>query len=93
MAAAFGISTTGGALYTQVMPCSGCAKAIIQSKVTEVVLHRPADEYFRKCFTGSSWAKEHEYSEIMFGESGMKIRWVDEIVDCIGYFGGKMVSL
>lgn len=93
MAARFGISSADGILFTQILPCSGCAKAIIQAKIKEVVIHRPADEYFKTCNTGNTWAKEHEFTEIMFCESKMKVRYVDELIGCFGYFGGKKVSV
>jgi dCMP deaminase len=93
MAAAFGISSAGGTLYTQILPCSGCAKAIMQAKIVEVVVHRPADEYFKTCFTGGTWAKEHEFTRIMFSEKKMKVRYIEETIGCMGYFGGKMIEL
>ena len=93
MAASLGISSKGGILYTQIMPCSGCAKAILQANVCELVLHKPANDYFEKCFTGHTWKKEHEMSNLMFSEKGLKIRWMDECVDSVGYFGGKKVSV
>jgi len=93
MAAAMGISSANGTLYTQILPCSGCAKAIMQARISEVVVHRPADEYFKNCFTGPSWAKEHEFTRIMFEEKGMKVRYIEEFIGCFGYLGGKMVSL
>jgi len=93
MAAAEGTRSEGGTLYTQILPCSGCAKAIIQARITEVVIHRPADEYFKICNTGRSWAEEHKFTKIMFEEKKMKVRYMDELINCIGYFGGKMVEL
>jgi len=93
MAAAFGISSAGGTLYTQITPCSGCAKAILQARIAEVVIHAPADDYFKTCNTGGAWAKEHEYTRIMFIEKGIKVRYLAEKIGCIGYLGGKIVSL
>lgn len=93
MAAAFGISSAGGSLYTQIMPCSSCAKAIIQARIGEIVLHRPADNYFRECFAGSKWAEEHKYSTLMFNERKMKIRYVEQLVGAVGYLGGKIISV
>jgi dCMP deaminase len=94
MAAAMGTSTVGGILYTQILPCAGCAKPIIQSKIREIVIHQPADEYFQtKCSTGANWARDHEFSKIMFEESGVCVRYFNELTNCIGYFGGKMISL
>jgi len=93
MAAKFGISSAGGTLYTQIMPCSGCAKAFILAGIREIVLHRPADTYFRKCLTGPNWHQEHIFSETMFQETHMKIRYVEGLIDSTGYFGGQTVKV
>lgn len=94
MAARFGISTVDGILYTQVLPCAGCAKAIIQARIREIVLHQPADEYFQtRSSASANWKKDHEFSKIMFSEAGVQIRYVFDDIGCIGYFGGKMIEL
>ena len=94
MATRLGISAMGGTLYTQVLPCSGCAKGIIQAKIKEVVLHTPADEYFQKRSSSSSnWKKDHEYSNMMFKEARVHIRWLKEMIGSVGYFGEKMISV
>ena len=93
MAAAMGTSSAGATLYTPIMPCSGCAKAVIQAKISHIVLHRPADEYFKVCNTSPVWAKEHEFTKIMFDECGMKIEYIEKPIGSIAYLGGKMVEL
>lgn len=93
MAAAEGTSTKDTTLYTQILPCRDCAKAILQAKIAEVVIHRPADEYFAKCNTGGSWSLSHEDTNLMFKERGINIRYVEELVGCVGYLGGKMIAL
>lgn len=94
MAARFGTSTVNGILYTQVLPCAGCAKAIIQARIREIVLHREADEYFKnRSSSSSNWKKDHEFSTIMFDEAGITIRYIEGVVGCAGYFGGKILAL
>ena len=92
MATRFGIKTEGGILYTQVHPCASCAKGIIQSQIKEIVLHQPADEYFRGRPAGVNWKKDHEYSKMMFIEAGVKIRYFNEMVGSIAFFGGMALE-
>jgi dCMP deaminase len=90
MAARFGIKTKGGVLYTQVLPCSSCAKGIVQAKIKEVVLHRMADNYFQnKSSSSVNWKKDHEFTKIIFEEAGVVVRFVEEYVGMLGYMGGK----
>lgn len=93
MASRFGIKTEGGILYTQVLPCAGCAKGIIQAKIKEIVLHQPADDYFRnKSVSSLNWKKDHEYSTTMFKEAGVHIRYFNEMVGSIAFFGGAVLK-
>ncbi len=67
-AARIGVSLKGCALYcSQWIPCTDCARAIIQSGITEVIVETIGD-------TVDRWRGDFEVSLQMFAESGVTIR-------------------
>jgi dCMP deaminase len=65
-----GVSTKGCTMYTTFHPCTRCARLIVQSGITEVVLHRE--------FPGStqtSWDEDREIASRIFNECGVTVRW------------------
>lgn len=68
-AARVGIPIKNCILYTQGIPCSDCARAIIQSGIKEVVYHGLWEEE-----TVDIWEKHAKMSGEMFKETGVKIR-------------------
>lgn len=54
------------------VPCSDCARAIIQVGIIEIILAQPLEEASR-----IKWIDQAKRSEAMFKEAGVKIRYAD----------------
>jgi len=67
--AKFGISTMGTTLYTNGLPCNSCMKAVIQSGISEIVIH---DKW--PSMNHSDWERASEISRIMLYETKLKLR-------------------
>lgn len=63
-------SLKGCSIYVSLFPCNECAKAIIQSGITEVVYE--SDKYAQ--------ADNVKASKQMFASAGIKLRQIDEVV-------------
>lgn len=87
-AARLGISTLGSTCYTFGIPCSECAKTLIQGGVSEIVLHQNWPD-----MTHSIWLESVKISKIMFEEAGVKIRWLDKVLGVKGYLDGKVIEV
>lgn len=70
--ARIGVSAVGCTLYTQWLPCAYCAKAIIQSGISNIVYHKE--------FPGNNndnnirWQNSMNISKEMMAEAGIAIR-------------------
>lgn len=75
-AARMGTSLNGCRMYTQGMPCADCARAVIQSGIKEVIVHKKwNDENLDK------WAESAEKSINMFNEAKILVRiWDGKIL-------------
>ena len=93
MAAKFGISTDGGILYTQGMPCVDCARPIVNCGIKEVVLHQQWEDVSTKLIVGRPWAEHYWRSKTMFDEAGISVRYVDVVLGKIGYLDGKKFNV
>lgn len=82
--ARMGISALESTLYSQGIPCYDCMKTIIQAGVKEIVVHKQWLESGR-------WPKE--LSEIMIKETGIKLRWLDKILNMKGYSSGNIFDV
>ena len=71
-AARVGISLRGTTIYVPWFPCVNCAKAIIQSGISELVAYDPD-------LRESKWGEEFEIARTMFKESGVKVRYIPKI--------------
>ena len=87
-AARFGISTLNTTLYTQAMPCHDCAKCIIQGGIRKIVVHTKWPD-----MSHSKWKESMEISGIMLTESGVEIRYLDELLNVLAYLNGKTYSV
>ncbi len=87
-AARFGTSTLGTTLYTQAIPCHDCAKSIIQGGIRKIVVHTKWPN-----MSHSKWVESMKISGIMLTESGIEIRYVDEILNVLAYLNGKIYSV
>ena len=86
-AARFGIMTQGSTLYCNAMPCSECAKMIIQGGIEEVIVHKQWP------MNHSKWTESFKYSKQMFREAGVKIKVFDKKLNLTGYLDGKMINV
>ena len=93
MAARFGISTDDGVLYTQGMPCVDCIKGIINSGIKEIVLHKQWEDISIEIKNSGTWRDHYYRTEIMCSESNVKIRYLDAVLNKIGYLDGKEVNV
>jgi dCMP deaminase len=87
-----GVSAKACILYAQWMPCSRCAKAIIQSGIKEVVY----DENFpgNHMHMADDWKKSLEISQEMLAEAGVVLRAFDgKLIHMEGLFKGQSFPL
>jgi dCMP deaminase len=68
-AAAEGRATKGCRIYQTLFPCAGCAQAIIQSGLVEVITVEPD-------WNDATYAEQFAVSREMLTEAGVKIRYV-----------------
>jgi dCMP deaminase len=69
-AARIGISLKGCRIYLSCwVPCTDCARAIIQVGIKEVILGQKVEDASR-----TKWIEEAKRSTIMFEEAGVKVR-------------------
>ncbi len=87
-----GVSTKGCLLYSQWMPCSRCAKSIIQSGIKEVVYHEkfPGNHIHN----AADWVHSLEISKEMLAESGVVLRSFDgHLIQIEGLFKEQKFKL
>jgi dCMP deaminase len=89
-AARNGVHLLDTTLYTQGIPCSDCARAIIQAGIKRVVVH---EQWNRS--NAEKWAKSAEYSVRMFKSCGVKLEYYsgDLIIKIVGLHDGKIINL
>lgn len=73
-AARIGVSVKGCVLYVPWFPCAECAKAIIQSGISEVVAYAPD-------LAEPRWGAEYEVAQVMFGEAGVAVRCIPRLME------------
>lgn len=85
LAARVGIPVSGCTMYTNGVPCTDCAFAVIQSGITEVVIDGKWSNPER-----DKWDETAKRTKVMFEEAGVKIRvWNGELVDVYKFQRGK----
>lgn len=84
-----GTSCADTSLYVSWMPCMDCARAIIQSGITRVVIHRQGNEIMRS--QTSQWAASFAMAEQMMTRCGVAVEWYSDPLPhyVVGQFGGK----
>jgi dCMP deaminase len=88
-AARKGISTSGGILYTQGVPCRECAKDIIQCEISEVVCHKQ----WPNLTHSEAWVKSIDLTKTLFSETGIPVRWFDKTLGIKGFLDGKEIEV
>lgn len=69
-AAKAGIALAGARIYSEIMPCIECARAIIQAGISEVVVS--ADRMSR--YQSDKYSDQHAVAELMLKEAGVSVR-------------------
>lgn len=87
-AARFGISTLGSTLYTSGLPCNNCMKSIIQSGISEVVIHSLWPE-----MKHSDWEESTKISKTMLSESNLKLRIFNQSLNMTGVLNGEIINI
>ena len=87
--ARFGTSSFGSTLYTQGIPCDSCCKTLIQGGISEIVVH----SQWPNLTHSQKWIDSVAISNIMISESGIKLRWLDEVLGVKGFLDGKEISV
>lgn len=94
-AAKLGISTKGCRLYTQGTPCCGCAVAIIQAGIKEVIIDSKWENQTEKNEARARWDSEANITKEMFDEAGVSVCLHEGplIKELTGLYSGKVISL
>jgi len=71
-AALMGVRSKGCRMYTNGVPCTGCARGVINAGIKEVIVDKWWDDN-----NIDQWEREAEISLEMFEEAGVKVRYYD----------------
>lgn len=94
-----GINTSLSTLYTNSIPCCDCTRAIIQSYIIEIVVHKQwvdLEQDLRKKEKGSKspyLLEHHHRSKQMLMESKTKLRIFDKQLNVYGYLSGNKILI
>ena len=92
-----GLAVTHCTLYVNWLPCTDCARAILQTGIKRVIVHKQGQEAFMdsRGEDHNMWANDHHNTTIeMFNESGIDLTWFDDVVSSPVQilFSGKLYS-
>lgn len=74
-AARRGIELRDCRLYVPWMPCTDCARGIIQTGISDVIVHKNGQEFYDK-HTNGKWLKSYERTKLMFEEAGVNLKFI-----------------
>jgi dCMP deaminase len=83
------VTTIGSVLYTNGVPCSDCARSVIQAGVREVVVHAQWQEVEKQGGGWEKWKESQEKSVMMLAEAGIEVRVFDMKLNVVAYRDGK----
>lgn len=95
-AARNGAKTLGCDVYTNMMPCSDCAIAIIQSGASRLLIHKQANKILQEKTpspSGQKWLDSLQYSNTMLEEAGVELLFLDFDLDTPSMIDGKIVKV
>jgi dCMP deaminase len=75
-AARRGTQLKGCKLYVPWTPCTDCARAIIQTGISEVIIHQNGQDFY-DLHTNGKWIESYKKTQAMFLEAGVKARYID----------------
>jgi len=86
-AARVGVPLKGCRMYTNGLSCADCARAVIQTGITEVVI----DDVWG--MSGAQWQESLICAEAMFNEAGVKVmRWSGKLLGIQKFRGGEVID-
>lgn len=88
-AARKGASTLGCTLFTNGQPCSECMKAVINSGISKIVVHKQWPQFIHS----EKWIKSNEISSIMLNEAGLHMEIYDKELGVQGLLDGQIISV
>lgn len=91
-AARYGIKTEGTIMFTNSVPCTDCARAVIQVGIVKVIIHKLYEDLSsesQKLKDRSQWVGHNEISMTMFREAGVTVEVFHPSVGAVAYFDGK----
>jgi dCMP deaminase len=88
IAARHGISTDGSTMYAPWFACCGCARAIINAGIREVV-----GLALLQSMTAHKWSEEIAAAHQMLAEAGVGMRWLTAKIGTTILFDGKEVEI
>ena len=71
-----GVDLRGSIMYTQGLPCSDCARGIIQSGISTVVIHKKWMDS-SMFINNDKWSESAKRTDRMFTESGVTVKIYD----------------
>jgi len=74
-AARRGTILKGCKLYVPWIPCTDCARAIIQTGISEVIIHQNGQDFYDKN-TNEKWLESYKITKEMFAEANVQLRYV-----------------
>lgn len=81
---------SGCKLYVNWYPCADCARAIIQKRISEVIIHKEFEDYENS----GNWDDAHRIAEILLTEAGVKVRyWSGKVLQIQGLKNGQVIDL
>lgn len=84
-----GVSAQGATMYTQGVPCSDCARAVIQAGITKVLTH--ADWTLA---TNPRWVESCQVSTQMLQEAGVEVLTIPNLtLGVVGFLDGNPITM
>ena len=74
-AARRGTQLKGCKLYVPWTPCTDCARGIIQTGISEVIIHQNGQDFY-DANTNGKWVESYRRVAEMFEEAGVKVRFI-----------------
>lgn len=87
-AARKGIKLEGATMYTQDIPCSDCCRAVVQSGIKELIIHKQWHDIWAD-MQGNNWHESQDRSCQMLEEAGIPIILFDQELGLYTLMKGK----
>ena len=96
-AAKRGIALDNCRLYVNFLPCCDCARAIVQSGIREVIIHKEGQEaFFQASLNNNHWDDSHTATHEIFNSNVQHFEfrwWSGTLWQPSGFFKGKEYKL